>query len=83
MSNHTRILLFTLLVSMSIPHHSFAIEDTISGIATSAGDLAKGVGQKVGIGVPCISGKPVYDKNNFMQAARKEGVLCVERERET
>jgi len=52
MSNHTRMLLFTLLVCMSIPHHSFAIEDTISGIASSAGELAKGVGQKVGIGVP-------------------------------
>lgn len=52
MSNHSRMLFFTLLVAMSIPHHSLAVEDTISGIATSAGDFVKGVGQKVGIGVP-------------------------------
>jgi len=52
MSNYSRMLFFTLLVSMFIPHHSFAVEDTLSGIASSAGDFAKGVGQMVGIKVP-------------------------------
>ena len=52
MLNYTKVLFFTLLVSMLSPHHSFAIGDTISGIATSTGDFAKGVGQMVGIRVP-------------------------------
>lgn len=50
MPNHTRILLFTLLVSMSIPHHSLAIGEAISGLATSTGDFIEGVGEKAGIG---------------------------------
>jgi len=52
MSNYSRALLFTLLISISLPHQSFAIGDAISGLATGAGDLVKGVGQKIGIGVP-------------------------------
>lgn len=52
MSHQPRMLFFTLLVAMSVPHHSLAVEDTISGIASSAGDLVKGVGQMVGIRVP-------------------------------
>lgn len=52
MSNYSRALLFALLISISLPYQSFAIGDAISGLATGAGDLVKGVGQKIGIGVP-------------------------------
>ncbi len=52
MSNYSRALLFVLLISISLPHQALAIGDTISGIATGTGDFVKGVGQKVGIGVP-------------------------------
>lgn len=51
MSNYTRVLLFVFLISISLPHQVFAIGETLSGLATGAGNLVKGVGKKVGIGV--------------------------------
>lgn len=50
MINYNKILFFTLLISISIPQQTLAIEDAISGITTGTVDLVKGVGQKVGIG---------------------------------
>jgi lipid-binding SYLF domain-containing protein len=52
MSHYTRILLFVVLISISFPYQAFAIGDTLSGLATSTGDMVKGVGHQVGIGVP-------------------------------
>jgi lipid-binding SYLF domain-containing protein len=51
MSKFTKTLFFVLLISLSIPQQTFAIEDAISGIASGTLDLVKGVGQKVGIGM--------------------------------
>lgn len=50
MSKQTRVLLFTFLISIFLPPQVFAIGDALSGLANSAGDLAKGVGKAVGIG---------------------------------
>ncbi len=50
MSNHTRVLLLTFLLSISLPHQVFAIGEALSGMATSAGEFAQGVGKIVGIG---------------------------------
>lgn len=50
MSNHTRAFTFAFLIATALPHQAFAIRDTLSGIATSTGDFAKGVGKTVGIG---------------------------------
>lgn len=51
MINYIRALFFALLISISIPQQTFAIEDAISDLATGTVDLVKDVGQKVGIGV--------------------------------
>jgi len=50
MANRTRVLLLTLLIFISLPHQVFAIGETLSGVATSAGEFVQGVGKKVGIG---------------------------------
>mgnify|MGYP001240614070 CR=1 FL=1 len=50
--NHTKIILLAFILSVQIPSHSFAIEKTITGLASSASDFAKGIGQKAGIGLP-------------------------------
>ncbi|MEA3467428.1 MAG: lipid-binding SYLF domain-containing protein [Thermodesulfobacteriota bacterium] len=50
MSIKTRALLLTFLISIFLPHQVFAIGESLSGLASSAGDLAKSAGKAVGIG---------------------------------
>ena len=50
MINRSKSLLIFIFISILFPQYVFAIGDTISGIATKTGEIAREVGQTVGIG---------------------------------
>ena len=50
MTNHSKSIFIFIIISVCFPQYAFAVGDTISGIATRTGELAKEVGKTVGIG---------------------------------
>ena len=52
MAKYMAVFFFSLCLFFVLPRQSFAISNTISGVAASAGDFVKGVGASAGVGVP-------------------------------